>query len=93
MKYELMISKLEKTTKASQFIYKILVGKKESSPAKSQEKWQSECTEVNWRATYLLTRQCTSSSRLMDLRAVSSLLGSRTDCWVVVRTQESEEIM
>ena len=38
MKHEPMTSKLEKAKKASQLVYKVLVEKKGSLPAKSQEK-------------------------------------------------------
>ena len=70
MKHEPMTSKLEKAKKASQPVYKVLVEKKGSLPAKSQEKWMSDCncTEINWKAAYLLTRQCTNSSRLTEFQ-------------------------
>ena len=70
MKHEPMTSKLEKAKKASQVVYKVLVEKKGSLPAKSQEKWMSDCncTEINWKAAYLLTRQCTNSSRLIEFQ-------------------------
>jgi len=70
MKHEPMTSKLEKAKKASQLVYKVLVEKKGSLPAKSQEKWMSDCncTEINWKAAYLLTRQCTNSSRLIEFQ-------------------------
>jgi len=38
MKHEPMTSKLEKAKKASQLVYKVLVEKKGSLPAKNQEK-------------------------------------------------------
>ena len=70
MKHEPMTSKLEKAKKASQLVYKVLVEKKGSLPAKSQEKWMSDCncTEINWKAAHLLTRQCTNSSRLIEFQ-------------------------
>ena len=70
MKREPMTSKLEKAKKASQLVYKVLAEKKGSLPAKSQEKWMSDCncTDINWKAAYLLTRQCTNSSRLIEFQ-------------------------
>ena len=70
MKHEPMTSKLEKAKKASQLAYKVIVEKKGSLPAKSQEKWMSgcNCTEINWKAAYLLTQQCTNSSRLIEFQ-------------------------
>ena len=70
MKREPMTSKLEKAKKQVNSYTRSLQKKKGSLPAKSQEKWMSDCncTEINWKAAYLLTRQCTNSSRLIEFQ-------------------------
>ena len=57
MKHEPMTSKLEKDKKRKSTRIQGPCRKKRSLPAKSQEKWMSDCncTEINWKAAYLLT--------------------------------------
>ena len=64
-------SKLEKAKKASQLIYKVLVEKNKRDlhfprVKKNGGRIVTVPTEINWKAAYLLTRQCTNSSRLME---------------------------
>ena len=70
VKYESISSALRKTEKASQLVYKILVDKKSVLPNRSQEKWQTDCNcyDINWKGAYLLSRQCTKSSKLIEFQ-------------------------
>ena len=69
MKHEPMTSKLEKAKKASQLVYKVLVEKSDLYlPSTITIRHPFFLTEINWKAAYLLTRQCTNSTRLIEFQ-------------------------
>ena len=57
----------------SSLVYKKLVKSKGSTPINSQKKWLEDCDypdneSLNWTSAYLLTSQCTKSTKLIEFQ-------------------------
>lgn len=70
LKNESFLSKFLASSKPSRIVYKKLVSKKGELPKSSQQKWREDVVfapkqEINWKAAYQLSFQCTKSSKLI----------------------------
>ena len=69
VKVESFSKAFQKTKKPSNLTYRNLVATKSEKPRASQAKWYRDCNlneeEIDWKKTFLLTRTCTKSTKII----------------------------
>ena len=69
VKVESFTKAFQKTKKPSKLTYRNLVATKSEKPRASQAKWYRDCDlngeETDWKKTFLLTRTCTKSTKII----------------------------